>query len=67
MLSEPVQYKGKAGFLKLNFQDGTSQNTAKCELGWFLLRQSHITTPLSTHVHQHSIPYTYHYTALLLI
>ena len=39
MLSELVQYQGKAGFFKLNFQDGISQNTGICELGQFLLRQ----------------------------
>ena len=40
MVSERVQYQGKAGwFFKLNFQFNNSQNTGKCELGWFLLRQ----------------------------
>ena len=42
MLSGQVQYQGKAGFLKLNFQFSNSQNTGKCELGQFLLRQSHL-------------------------
>ena len=42
MLSEQVQYQGKASFFKLNFQNGISQNTNKCELGRFLLRQSHM-------------------------
>ena len=40
MISEPVQYQGKAGFIKLHFQNGISLNTAKCKLGWFSLRQS---------------------------
>ena len=42
MLSEQVQYQSKPGFFKLNFQNDISRNTAKCELGWFSLRQSHI-------------------------
>ena len=42
MLSELVQYQGRAGFFKLNFQNGISQNTGKCELSRFSLRQSHI-------------------------
>ena len=42
MLIGQVQYQGRAGFSKLNFQFSNSQNTGKCELGWFLLRQSHI-------------------------
>ena len=42
MLSEPVQYQGKAGYFTLKFQNGISQNTGKCELGWFSLRQSQL-------------------------
>ena len=42
MLSDLVQYQGKAGFFKLNFQNGISRNSGKCELGWYLHRQSHI-------------------------
>ena len=43
MVHEQVQYQGKAGFFKLNFQNGSySQITGKCELGGFSLRQSHI-------------------------
>ena len=42
MLSELVHYQGKAGFLKLNFQNGISRSTGKCELSWFSLRQSHM-------------------------
>ena len=38
MLSELVQYQGKAGFFKLNFQNVNSQNTGKCELGQFSFR-----------------------------
>ena len=44
MLSERVQYQGKAGFFKFNFQNGISRNTGNCELGGFSLRQSHITS-----------------------
>ena len=40
MLSEWVHYQGKA--VKLNFQNGISQNSGKYKLGGFLLRQSHI-------------------------
>ena len=42
MLSEQVQYQGKAGFFKLNFQNCISQNTGNCKLGGFLLKQSDI-------------------------
>ena len=41
MLSGRVQYQGKAGFLKLNFQFSNSQNTGKCKLGRFC-SNSHI-------------------------
>ena len=39
MLSGQVRYQGKDGFFKLDFQISISQNTGKCELGGFLLRQ----------------------------
>ena len=42
MLIGWVQYQGKAGFSQLNFQFSISQNTGKCELGRFLLRQLHL-------------------------
>ena len=42
MLSELAKYQGKADFFKLNFQNGISQNTGKCKLGRFSLRQSHM-------------------------
>ena len=42
MLNGQVQYQCKAGSFKLNFQFSNSQNTGKCELGRFLLRQAHI-------------------------
>ena len=42
MLSRQVQYQGKAGFFKLNFQFSNSRNTGKCKLGWFLFRQSQL-------------------------
>ena len=42
MLSERVQYQGKAGFIKLKFQFSNSQNTVKCELGRILLRLSYL-------------------------
>ena len=42
MLSEWVQYQGKAGYFKIEFQNGISQNTGECKLGGFLLRQSHL-------------------------
>ena len=46
MLSELIQYQGKAGFFKLIFL--TVQNTGKCELNQFLLRQSHMILLLFT-------------------
>ena len=42
MLSEQVQYQGKTGLFKLNFQNSISQNTGKSKLDEYLLRQSHI-------------------------
>ena len=42
MLSEQVQYQGKAGFFKFNFQNVIPQNADKCNLDGFSLRQSHI-------------------------
>ena len=36
------QYRSRASFLRLNFQNRISQSTGKYELGWYLLRQSHI-------------------------
>ena len=33
--------KARLVFFKLNFQFSDSQNTGKCKLGQFLLRQSH--------------------------
>ena len=45
ILSKRVQYQGKAGFLRLNFQNNIFQNSHKCKLGLFLLRQSHILPP----------------------
>ena len=47
MLNGQVQYQDNAGFFKLNFQFSNSQNTGKCDLGRFLLRQSHITNFVS--------------------
>ena len=41
MLSERVQYQGEAGIFELSFQNCISQNTGKCKLGTFSLRQSH--------------------------
>ena len=41
MLTERGQYQGKAEFFELNFQNGISQNTAKCKQGRLFLRQSH--------------------------
>ena len=42
MPSEQVQYQGKTGFFKLNFQNSISQNTGKCKLqiGGFSLRHT---------------------------
>ena len=49
MLSERVQYPGKADFLELNFQNSITQNTGKCKLDRFL--HSHI-------IHSWHIPMT---------
>ena len=34
MLTELVQYQGKAGFLKLNFKNGISRNIASTNYRW---------------------------------
>ena len=55
LLSKTSQYQGEAGFVRLNFQNGISQNTGKCELGQFSLRQSHIRFILYDHVHHNGL------------
>ena len=42
MLSTLGQYQGEADFVRLNFKNGILEVLAKYELGWFLLRQSHM-------------------------
>ena len=38
--------KARLAFIKFNFQNGISQNTGKCKLSGFLLRESHIVVVL---------------------
>ena len=42
MLNKQDQYQGKAGFLRLSFQNSISRNIRKGQLSRILLRQSHI-------------------------
>ena len=60
MLSGPVQYQGKAGFLKLNFQFSNSRNTGKCKLGRFC-SNSHIAMDLQffNFIYSQIQPYSY--------
>ena len=46
MLCKQVQYQGKVGCIRVNFQNIVSLNTGESKLGGFFLRHSHIYIPI---------------------
>ena len=68
-LLTPINYinlyskEAKASFLSFNFQNGIFQNSGKYELGWFLLRLSHIVSYPNKAIYIY--PLTYKLTLLL--